>query len=392
MKNRTFQLVIIVVNIPQFNGSNLIFISAKKEILYSTRKQTSSLIDENSLQITNVVYENIEESKLGDLAKETIPTSIKATIKNNIARDVYSVILTISPIIKEGSSYKKIISFTYEYSASSSRVNLENNTIPITNSVLSSGKWYRFYVEKSGVYKISKSFLESLGIKTSTLNPKKIKLYGNGGRMVPLSNSSSYPFDLTENAIQVIGEDDLKFDSSDYVLFYGEGVDNWSQENQTNLNLYSEKSYYYINIDGQDGKRILDLPQPSGSATVTINTFDDEKFHEKDLNNIGRLGRVWFGESFSSENEQEFDLKFENIVTTIPATIEIHVGGNSFVSTNFNAKVNTQDIGTVALNPVTLNSGVEASHNTLIANIPATEDFNVILLIIMVEFLHQKVF
>lgn len=365
------------VNIPQFTATNLIYNSAKKEIVYSIRKPTASLIDENSLQISNVIYETIDESKLGDLFKEAIPAALKASIKNNIARDVYTVILNISPIIKEGSSYKKVISFTYSYSASSSRLNSENNIVPITNSVLSSGKWYRFYVEKSGVYKISKSFLESLGIKTAALNPKKIKLYGNGGRMVPLSNAASYPFDLTENAIQVIGEDDLKFDASDYVLFYGEGVDNWSQENQTNLNLYSEKSYYYINVDGQDGKRILDLPQPSGSASVIINTFDDEKFHEKDLNNIGRLGRVWFGESFSSDNEQEFDLKFENIVTTLPAKIEIHVGGNSFVSTDFTVKVNTQDIGTVALNPVTLNSGVEASHNTLIANIPAAQDFKV---------------
>ena len=365
------------VNIPQFNGDNFVFNSAKKEIHYSTRKQNSSLVDENSLLISNVIYESIEESKLGDLSREAIPTSLKATIKNNIARDIYSSILTISPIIKEGSSYKKIVSFTYEYSTSSSRVNSENNTIPVTNSVLSTGKWYRFYVEKSGVYKISKSFLESLGIKTSNLNPKKIKLYGNGGRMVPLSNSSSYPFDLTENAIQVIGEDDLKFDSSDYVLFYGEGVDNWSQENKTNLNLYSEKSYYYINIDGQDGKRILDLPQPSGTATVTINTFDDEKFHEKDLNNIGRLGRVWFGESFNSDNEQEFDLKFENIVTTIPATIEIHVGGNSFVSTSFTAKANSQDIGTLTLAAVAPNTGVEATDNTLTTNIPATEEFTI---------------
>ena len=365
------------VNIPQFNSSNLVYNSAKKEIFYATRKKNSSLIDENSLQITNVIYENIEESKLGDLSKEAIPTSIKSSIRNNIARDVYSSILTVSPIIKDGSSYKKITSFTYSYAASSSRINSENNLPQITNSVLSSGKWYRFYIEKSGVYKISKSFLESLGIKTSTLNPKKIKVYGNGGRMVPLSNSSSYPFDLTENAIQVIGEDDLKFDASDYVLFYGEGVDNWSQENKTNLNLYSEKSYYYINVDGEDGKRILDLPQPSGSASVTINTFDDEKFHEKDLNNIGRLGRVWFGESFSSDNEQEFDLKFENIVTTIPATIEIHVGGNSFVATNFNIKANTQDIGTLTLNPVPLNSGLEASHNTLITNIPSSEEFKI---------------
>ena len=63
----------------------------------------------------------------------------------------------------------------------------------ISNSVLSSGKWNRFYVEKSGVYKLSKSFLSSLGFDMNSVNPTKIKIYGNGGRMLPLSNAQYYP-------------------------------------------------------------------------------------------------------------------------------------------------------------------------------------------------------
>src|SRR5690606_17039127 len=194
-------------------------------------------------------------------------------------------------IIKEGNSFKRVKSFTYSINPSASRIApLFNNVAAVSNSVLASGDWYRFYVEKSGVYKISKSFLQSLGMNTS-VDPRKIKIYGNGGRMIPLANSVPYPFDLTENAIQVIGESDGVFDSGDYILFYAEGVDNWNFESQTHNNLYSNRSYYYVTVTGADGKRIQPLdPLEATPATTTITAFDDYQFHEKDLNNIARLG------------------------------------------------------------------------------------------------------
>ena len=51
--------------------------------------------------------------------------------------------------------------------------------------------------------------------------------------MLPLLNSTIYPYDLTENAIQFIGENDGVFNDDDYILFYAEGVDNWNEESQT---------------------------------------------------------------------------------------------------------------------------------------------------------------
>lgn len=367
------------VTIPQFNAANLFFDSYNKELFFKLRKPSTSLIDEKSLIISDVIYESIDDSNLGSISRTSIPTSIKATLKNQIARDKISILLTLSPIIKDGNNYKKIISFSYSYSLANNLRNFDSTSsvAAVENSVLSTGKWYRFYIEKSGVYKISKSFLESLGIKTSSLDPKKIKVYGNGGRMVPLSNSANYPIDLTENAIVVVGEDDAKFDSSDYILFYGEGVDNWSSENKTNLNLYSNKSYYYINVDGLDGKRISEISQPTGTSSTTITSFDDLQFHEKDLNNMGKLGRVWFGESFSSENEQEFEFTFENAVTSSQASVEVHVGGISFVDTSFAVNINGQSLSPISITGIAENSGIEANHNYLFSNINASEDYNV---------------
>ncbi len=366
------------LNVPSFNEENFVYIEATRELFYAKKFKESTLIDENSLQITNVVFEPINETQLSSISKGTIPTTVIATVKNTIAREQYYSTLTISPFVKEGNTYKKVISFDYSFEASnSSRLTNENNVMAVSNSVLSSGNWYRFYVEKSGAYLITRTFLSELGINPDNVNPKKIKIYGHGGKMAPLRNSTPYPFDLEENAIQVIGEDDFVFNTGDYIVFYAEGMDNWSTENSTHINLYSDRSYYYINVEGEDGKRITPTVQPTGATTLPLNTFDDYQFHEVDLTNIGRLGRVWFGESFSPDNEQEFNFIFPNAVTSGQATVGIHVGGNSFVATKFTPTINGTVQTALNLNIITINSSAVASHTSSIYTVPSAQNFNV---------------
>jgi hypothetical protein len=368
------------VKCPTFKGDNLNFDIENKQLFYIKKELATNYIDENSLTINNVVYESISENTLGDLDLKNIPTTVNGKISNYIARDKIYAYIVFSPIIKDNSGYKKVISleYSFNYSNNPNRSFLSNNnTTSIVNSVLSSGNWYRFYVEKSGVYKINKSFLSQLGINSNNLNPKKIKIYGSGGKMVPLMNNVPYPFDLEENAIQVIGEEDGVFDNADYVLFYGEGMDNWSEENKTNLNLYADKAYYYINVEGSDGKRIQPLNQPSQVATVTFTDYDEYQFHEVDEENIGKVGRIWYGENFSTNNEQEFNFEFPDAVSGTNASISIHYGGNSFVQTNFKTTVNGQSLSQVNLSPVTLNSGNVAADNDLNATINSSTTYNV---------------
>lgn len=362
MENRNYPFSDFKVSIPQFQSDSYNFNLEKKEIVYAKKISLESLVDETSLQLSDVVFETIPENELGDLDIANIKNGLNATIKNVIARDKISGLITFFPIIKDENGYKKVISLSYTYNLLSNNSKFSNqNTANITNSVLASGTWKRFYVQKSGVYKISKGFLSDLGFNMNAANPKKIQIYGNGGRMVPLLNSASYPNDLEENAIQVVGESDGSFDDDDYILFYAEGMDNWSQENNTNLNLYADKSYYYVTIGSTDGKRIVPFSQPSGAATLNLTTFDDYQFHEIDLTNIGRLGRTWFGENFSLNNEQIFDFNFPNIVTSESAKMSVHVGANSIVTTSFDVSVNNQNVGNVSLGPVVLNSGIVAS-------------------------------
>ena len=361
------------VNVPQFKSENFSFNGSNYSINYSLNLPQSSEIDENSLQITNVVFETIPQSQLGDLNIKSIPNTINAKIKTTIARDKVFAFLSLSPIIKDVEGFKKLLSFSYYFSnSSSSRSALETNiTTLISNSVLASGDWYRFYVEKSGVYKISKSFLKQIGLNVNA-DPRNIKIYGNGGRMLPLLNSTNYPSDLAENAIQFIGESDGVFNDEDYILFYAEGIDNWNEESQTNSNLFATKSYYYATTSGDLGKRIQDLQQPTASATQTISTFDDYQFHEVDKVNIVRAGRQWLGEAFNIDNEQEFTFDVPNAVTSSLSNLNITTGSDAYNATSFKVESNSQLVGTINLTPISPGSGTELSIASLPSNTTIT--------------------
>ncbi len=365
-------------NIPQFESANFIYNSESRSVLYASKISTEGFISEENFILSNVILTEISTDELGDLNLQAIPNTLHFFVKNITSRDENSVYISFSPLIKENGVYKKIRSLSYSLSSvSGAKISTFNNFSAITSSTLSTGKWNRFYVEKSGVYKITKSFLDQIGFNTSGVNPTKIKIYGNGGRMLPLSNAVYYPNDLAENAVQIIGENDGVFNTEDYILFYAEGTDNWSAENGTHLNLYDNKSYYFITSDGLDGKRIPTVAQTSLPATVAVTTYDDIRFHEVDLTNIGKVGRVFFGEPFAINNVQQFDLSVPNINTTFQSQLEVHVGGSSITPTSFDIKANGIALGSLNLGLVLPNTQVEAAESALNASIVSSQNTEV---------------
>ena len=109
------------------------------------------------------------------------------------------------------------------------------------NSIFASGQWIRLAVTSNGVYKIDYSLLKSLGIDPDNVDPRTIKIYGNGGGQLPYLNASTLYDDPQENAIFVSGESDGKFDAGDYVLFYG------SEQTRWNYNAASGSFQHQIN-------------------------------------------------------------------------------------------------------------------------------------------------
>ena len=238
------------MEVPAFDAKHFNYDDAKGLRYFTQWDSNGGQINEDSVSLINVSYQTISASELKNLKTKLIPEGLQYKLFNTNARGELGHYFEMSPIIKDRGTYKKVTSFSieYNYTTSANRgITSARDENDIVNSVLSTGQWYRFYIDKSGVFQLTKSFLNSLGVNTNGVDPRTIKIYGNGGRMLPLRNSENYPFDVVENAVKFVGEEDGSFDSGDYILFYGEGPTTYSQESETNLNLYSDKTFYYVN-------------------------------------------------------------------------------------------------------------------------------------------------
>ncbi|MBO3117308.1 type IX secretion system sortase PorU [Winogradskyella sp. DF17] len=341
------------VEIPKFDDKHFNYDAQRGLFYFAQWNSNGGLIDEDNVNLVNVVYETITKEELKDLNTALIPNQPKLNVYNTSARDKRSYYLEISPIIKdELSGFKKIKSFAIQYSLVAGRNTSSMANQSIVNSVLSSGDWYRFYIEKSGIYRLSRNFLNDLGINTSSIDPRTIKIYGNGGRMIPLLNSENYPFDPVENAIKIIGEEDGSFDNSDFILFYGEGPDTFSEESNTNINLYTDRTYYYVNVGGGFGKRMENMPTLTAPADISINTFQDYQFYEVDEHNLAKLGRRWFGDKFDIESERSYEFQFPNLVMDEPLDLKVAVGAVAELATSMTIDVNGNAVSTLGLNPI----------------------------------------
>ena len=92
-------------------------------------------------------------------------------------RGQVNLITTVNPVrITSDQKVERLLRYRVEVTTENLVTpNLRNPESTFT-SVLSSGDIYKISVEKSGVYKIDRTFLEmKLGIDVSKINPKKIK-------------------------------------------------------------------------------------------------------------------------------------------------------------------------------------------------------------------------
>ena len=214
-------------------------------------------------------------------------------------------------------------------------------------SVLASGNWYKIGVSETGVYKIDVPLLNKLGINTSSLSSATIRLYGNGGSMLPEACNGIRTDDLIEDAIQMVDGGDGIFNGSDYFLFFSAGPDTWLKDSvnvrfKHQKNLYSNHAFYFINIGGT-GKRIQNS---NGSlvANTTVNSFSERYFHELDSVNFLSSGKDWYGEELSllpgHSATQSFSVPISNIIAQpaiiVSDCIARSIGGSSRIVVNIN--------------------------------------------------------
>lgn len=345
--------------VPFFNTPGYVFEDGRVFYSYHWLDTGSALA--SSLQVSNIQYGVITAEELLDIDQGSIPEDIDVALKGTKARDEYHTFVTFNPIVKLDGVFRKVLSLDVSYVYTSGKLfDVPGNA----NSVLASGKWFKFYVEESGVYRLNRDFLSSLGINMGEVDPRTIKIYGFGGEMLPLLNSENAYFDPPQIPIQVLGEEDGDFGSNDFILFYATGPDRWNEESRTFINAYTDITYYYITYGGANGLRIQNAVQPSGVPSQVITTYDDVQHHEVDRYNMGKLGRRWYGELFNIDSEQTFEFELENLVTTEPVRVTVSVAASAIITTNMDVAVNGSQVMNLpigAIGQTTVGAGSQGS-------------------------------
>ncbi len=313
----------------------------KERLMYVHQWEDSRYANPRSARISSVSLTALSPNELNKIDKNSVPGAIKYELRSTKGREKVFTIFTLVPVINDNGIYKKVNSFTISYTYETQ--NQGGRSIPLSNSVLANGSWYKFKIEKTGIHRIDKSFLNDLGMNTDGIDPRTLRIYGHGGKSLPFENSLNTEYDLPENAIQVVGEADGSFDNGDFILFYGVSTIGYDEQNKTNINPYSDDTYYYITAGGTNGRRVQPMVEPSGSGIV-INRFDDYKFHEVDEITPAKVGRRWFGNRFDIESEQSYEFMFPNIISGSKMSVDIKLAAASEVPTSMAVTINGTSI------------------------------------------------
>lgn len=348
------------INVPSFNDAII-----NQDLL----PKKAVRIDAN---VTSFTLSNIQFSPLGEESaniwkKDDITNSFEVEITKGSERGRAVSFIYITAIRKSAltGALEKLNSYTYKYTtgdqalSAASLINTSGSNLKISSSsssVLSSGTWHKLCISGSGIFKIDQAYLKSIGLDPSSVDPRQIRIFGNGGGMLPQSLSQPRHDDLIENHIYVAGEQDGKFDAEDYVLIFGQGPDTWKYNTSTKRyshtkNIYSDAACYFLTIGPSNGLRIQDKTSASGAAQ-TITSFEDHVFLEDENENILHSGREWFGDKFNYTLQRAYNFSFPGLVPSSELVINTSVMGASNVNTRFYLTANDVKADTIVINGI----------------------------------------
>ena len=129
--------------------------------------ESDKIIDESSVEISNIIYSDIDISEYNGLEKINFSNGANFRFNSSISKNKIFSFLELEPIIFEDGEYKIVESFVVNYSFSERS---KNNNNSIQSSVMRNGDWYQFFIDESGIHKIDRNFLENLGINTESID------------------------------------------------------------------------------------------------------------------------------------------------------------------------------------------------------------------------------
>ena len=292
---------------------------------------------------------------LDKIASQIVVTSHVSYMRKEPYLQVIFIPLRRNPLTD---NLERLVQFSFRIIPKSDHDILKTSSVAeesAEHSILSTGEWFRIKVMENGIYKLSYDDLIKLGIS----NPSEVRIYGNGGGMLPVYNNEQSPDDLHENAIWFETGEDETFNSGDYLLFYGEGPHIWKYNPDDHyfnkdLHLFSDGTYYFLTSDLGRGKTIPAEPALNGSPSGTITEFDVFFHHELNERNFIASGSEFYGEPFDINISQDFILEIPDIVMSEPVRMELNLLARASDTTSFNVTANNNFLGRVNISGTNL--------------------------------------
>jgi len=137
------------------------------------------------------------------------------------------------------------------------------------------GDWYRLEISNTGLIKVTGDQLRSAGLAAGSVNSADLMLWAGEGLQLPMPLDSAAP-DFAPVAVLIEDGDDGVFDRSDYILFYGEGIDRWvypaGSEPYYASHRYSDYNVYWLNVAGDQPLSQGRITSVDGSVTGVVDT------------------------------------------------------------------------------------------------------------------------
>lgn len=325
-----------------------------------------------TIKVVDVSYEVVN-----DIPKDALPSSVsnlEVAIGKELKVPFASIMVPAYAVGDDAKTLKRVASITVEVTEPKVQAVEQRDAAKTTaaSSPLANGTWYKVAIPSTGFYKVDYQFLiQQLGLSSASIDPSRIRVFGNGGNMLPENNAVARPDNLLENAIYVNDGGDGSFDQGDYFIFYAVGPMAW-QANEADQkfnhikNIYEDQAYYFFNFDQDAGKRVsLQATQPSGN--VQVNSYNYYSVIDEDLENIGGFGKMWVGDEFSSRPGQQLSRSYSiPLGNTIgDATIEVAAGnynpagGSSVFTVSINNTPNSLQVSPPNSNDYPVGYGVE---------------------------------
>ena len=363
--------------VPKALGQTVFYDEENQRFAISISKQMG--INSNlQYSIENVQTQKIRSDLEVDLDFDQLTARPHTMVYKTKGRDVHQVVFQIEPFIKKNNKLHVVTGFTIVPNAVKQLVAQSVQHLASVNA-MPPHSGYRFEVNQTGIYKISARFLRDLGMPISSINPKTLKIFGKGGKMLSLINSGSegVNYGFSENPLQLFGMADGSIDEEDYILFYAYGPTEWNEDSQTGLNLYHDQAHYIISHGGENGLRVnlqssaigIDNPQTSASVSLHI---------EEDLVNIAQMGRKWFGDRFLHNSSKNYNFQLINRKSATPVDIKLAAAASAANGSRFDLGVENENISLNIAPTQTLTKAAEGS--ITLSSIPSSNAVDVVLL------------